>query len=367
MKKILTVVGARPQFIKAAVVSRALKATDWATEVIVHTGQHYDPDMSDVFFSEMDIPTPGHNLEVGSGMHGAQTGRMMQAIEQVCLNEKPDCVLVYGDTNSTLAGALVAAKLHIPVAHVEAGLRSFNKQMPEEINRICTDHVSDLLFAPTETARNNLLREGFSEAKIAMSGDVMLDAALFYGERIGSDYLKTIGVAPAEYVLATIHRAENTDSPERLESILTALADISETIPVILPLHPRTRKLLEQRGWKNPHPESLRIINPVGYLQMVCLEKNCHMIATDSGGVQKEAYFFQKPCITLRDETEWVELVDAGYNILVGAKSDSILAAYHAFSNQRPVFSGNLYGTGSAGIFITEKLRLFLERSLSHG
>lgn len=366
MKKILTVVGARPQFIKAAVVSRALRGASWANEVIVHTGQHYDPDMSDVFFSEMDIPTPGHNLEIGSGSHGAQTGRMMQAIEEVCLTEKPECVLVYGDTNSTLAGALVAAKLHIPVAHVEAGLRSFNKQMPEEINRICTDHVSDLLFAPTETARKNLLREGFNDAKIALSGDVMLDAALFYGERITSDYLKTIGVEPQVYVLATIHRAENTDSPERLATILDALAEISKRIPVILPLHPRTRKLLEQRTWSNPRPKDLRIINPIGYLQMVCLEKNCQMIATDSGGVQKEAYFFQKPCITLRDETEWVELVDAGYNRLVGANNDAILAAYDAFLSQWPVFSGNLYGTGSAGKFITDKLRLFLQGNLDH-
>jgi UDP-GlcNAc3NAcA epimerase len=362
MKKVLTIVGARPQFIKAAVVSRAFKGADWINEIIVHTGQHYDPEMSDVFFSEMDIPTPGYNLEVGSGSHGAQTGKMMQAIEDVCFAEKPDCVLVYGDTNSTLAGALVAAKLHIPVAHVEAGLRSFNRRMPEEINRICTDHVSDLLFAPTETARRNLLREGFSETQIVLSGDVMYDAALFYGSRVDLRALQPFGISSNEYVLATIHRAENTDVPERLESILSALAKISLTTTVVLPLHPRTRKLLEQRNWINPHPEHLRIISPVSYLQMVCLERNCLMIATDSGGVQKEAYFFHKPCITLRDETEWIELVQAGYNKLAGASENQILAAYATFRHQRPTFKENFYGTGSAGKYIANHLKEFLAK-----
>lgn len=362
MKKILTIVGARPQFIKAAVVSRVLRNANWAKETIVHTGQHYDPDMSDVFFSEMDIPTPGFNLEIGSGSHGAQTGKMMQAIEQVCLSERPDCMLVYGDTNSTLAGALVAAKLHIPVAHVEAGLRSFNKRMPEEINRICTDHVSDLLFAPTETACTNLRSEGFRENQIVLSGDVMYDAAKYYSQRSGNSFLSELTLTPGKFMLATIHRAENTDVPQRLESILLGLAEISKELTVVLPLHPRTRKLLEQRNWQNPRPETLRIIPPVSYLQMVCLEQNCDIIATDSGGVQKEAYFFQKPCITLRDETEWIELVQAGYNRLVGATKNEILAAYAHFHQQRPVFREGFYGTGSAGEFIAARLENFLEQ-----
>lgn len=361
LKKIVTIVGARPQFIKAAVVSRVLQSVDWAEELIVHTGQHYDADMSDVFFNEMQIPQPRYNLEIGSGGHGAQTGKMMQAIEDVCLREKPDCVLVYGDTNSTLAGALVAAKLHIPVAHVEAGLRSFNRRMPEEINRICTDHVSDLLFAPTETARYNLVREGFSESQISLSGDVMYDAAKFYSDRAGTKYLGELRLSTGDFVLATIHRAENTDSPERLESILSALSEIASKMVVILPLHPRTRKLLTTRDWQNPQPERLRMIAPVSYLQMVCLEQNCHMVATDSGGVQKEAYFFEKPCVTLRDETEWVELVSGGYNKLAGASKEAILAAYIDFSNKRPAFAGNLYGTGSAGEFIVNRLKSFFE------
>lgn len=362
MKKILTIVGARPQFIKAAVVSRVLRNINWANEIIVHTGQHYDPDMSDVFFSEMDIPAPGFNLEIGSGNHGEQTGKMMQAIEDVCLSEKPDCVMVYGDTNSTLAGALVAAKLHIPVAHIEAGLRSFNKRMPEEINRICTDHVSDLLFAPTETARTNLRHEGFSENGIVLSGDVMYDAAKYYSKRSSDGFLNELELKPGKFILATIHRAENTNTPQRLESILSALAEISKELTVVLPLHPRTRKLVEQRNWQNPQPETLRIVPPASYLQMVCLEQNCGMIATDSGGVQKEAYFFQKPCITLRDETEWVELVQEGYNRLAGATRSEILAAYDHFRRDRPVFREGLYGKGSAGELIAARLEIFLNK-----
>jgi UDP-GlcNAc3NAcA epimerase len=360
VKKILTVVGARPQFIKAAVVSRLLRSKNWADEMIVHTGQHYDADMSDIFFAEMDIPAPKFNLEIGSGHHGAQTGKMMQAIEKVCLAEKPDCVLVYGDTNSTLAGALVGAKLHIPVVHVEAGLRSFNKRMPEEINRICTDHVSELLFAPTETACTNLRHEGFSENQIVLSGDVMYDAAKYYSQRNGDSFLGELKLKPGGFMLATIHRAENTDVPQRLEAIISALAEISKEITVVLPLHPRTRKLLEQRNWQNPQPETLRIIPPASYLQMVCLEQNCDMIATDSGGVQKEAYFFQKPCITLREETEWVELVQEGYNRLAGATKSEILAAYDHFRSVRPVFREGLYGKGSAGELIAARLENFL-------
>ncbi|MBS0617810.1 MAG: UDP-N-acetylglucosamine 2-epimerase (non-hydrolyzing) [Spirochaetes bacterium] len=361
-KKILTIVGARPQFIKAAVVSRRLKQADWVQEIIVHTGQHYDPEMSDIFFSEMDIPTPGYNLEIGSGSHGTQTGKMMQAIEEVFLKEKPDCVLVYGDTNSTLAGALVAAKLHITLAHVESGLRSGNKKMPEEINRICTDHVSDLLFVPTDTARQNLLHEGCAKSSIAMSGDVMYDAALFYATKSNDDILSELGLKPQCFLLATIHRAENTDSPQRLDAIFAALAELAHEIDVVLPLHPRTKRLLAERNFQNPNPERLRIIGPVSYLQMIALEKNCALIATDSGGVQKEAYFFGRPCITLRDETEWVELVNAGYNRLAEANKDKILAAYRHFMKNKPEFKGSFYGKGDAGQLIVSRLHAYLHR-----
>ena len=320
--KIFTVIGARPQFIKAAVVSRAFieHRTD-VREILVHTGQHYDANMSDVFFDELNIPRPAHNLGVGGGTHGQNTGRMIEKLEELMLDEKPDWIMVYGDTDSTLAGALAAAKLHIPVAHIESGLRSFNRAMPEEINRVLTDHIADMVFAPTELARTNLLNEGIADDKIHVVGDVMYDAALFYKPRVFKPaWFDKQGVAVNEFVLCTIHRAENTDNRMRMQGILQGLEDAA--LPVILPLHPRTRIKLQLMNLSLPI--NVKAVNPVGYLEMVWLEANCQLIATDSGGVQKEAYFHQKPCVTLRNETEWEELVQQGYNVLVGANSELI-------------------------------------------
>lgn len=321
--KVITVVGARPQFIKAALVSRHLR--ERATEVLVHTGQHYDAGMSDIFFEELDIPRPHYQLNIGSGSHGAQTGRMLAAIEEVLLQEKPDWVLVYGDTNSTLAGALAAVKLHIPIAHVEAGLRSFNRRMPEEINRVLTDHSSDILFAPTETAVANLHQEGLPPEKVHLVGDVMYDAALYYGAKAEgtSQILTALGLRAKEYVLATIHRAENTDAPARLQAIFEGMAEAATSLPVVIPLHPRTRKTLDGSTFWKRIQSQFRVIDPVGYLDMVMLEKAARMIVTDSGGVQKEAFFHLVPCVTLRDETEWVELVRLGWNRLVPPTSAS--------------------------------------------
>lgn len=322
--KLLTVIGARPQFIKAAAVSRQVALRDDITEVIVHTGQHYDANMSDIFFEELSIPRPDHHLGIGGGSHGAMTGRQLEAVETVLLDEKPDWVLVYGDTNSTLAGALAAVKLHIPVAHVEAGLRSYNRRMPEEINRILTDHAADRLFAPTEAAMANLRREGLHDKRLCLTGDVMLDASLFYrGRARPPHWFGDLGVEPETFVLATIHRAENTDNLARLRAILEGLAACDA--PVILPLHPRTRARINDFGLLIPR--NLHVVEPVGYLEMVWLEANCRCVATDSGGVQKEAYFFEKPCVTLREETEWAELVAIGANILVGADANKITQA----------------------------------------
>lgn len=327
--KIVTVVGARPQFIKAAAVSRAIR-NDYAEqieEVLVHTGQHYDDNMSKVFFEELDIPHPKYNLEISGGQHGAMTGRMLEAVENVLLQEKPDWLLIYGDTNSTLAGALAAAKLHIPVAHVEAGLRSFNMRMPEEINRILADRVSSLLFCPTENAVNNLKAEGISKG-VHNVGDVMYDVALFYRDRARqqSTIMQTLGLTPGGFTLATCHRAENTDDPNRLGEILSALAEVAGQLPVVLPLHPRTRKLIGENGLSH-HLAPLIVTDPLPFLDMVALEQAARIILTDSGGVQKEAFFYGVPCITMRDETEWVETVDLGWNRLVGASSHAILAA----------------------------------------
>ncbi len=356
--KILTVVGARPQFIKAAVVSRSIakynkEASDreQIEELLVHTGQHYDENMSDVFFREMQIPKPSYHLGVGGGTHGAMTGRMLEAIERLLVKERPDLVMVYGDTNSTLAGALAAAKLHISVAHVEAGLRSFNMNMPEEINRILTDRVSQLLFCPTETAVINLEKEGASQwpnAKVHNVGDVMYDAALYYRERAkpGPVVSSLLNQYQGGFYLATVHRQENTDDLIRLRSIMTALENIAERVPVILPLHPRTRIYL---SGMELHLQNLCFIEPVGYFDMVCLLNQCRAVFTDSGGIQKEAYFFHKPCITLRDETEWVELVKHGYNTLVGADSDKIIDAERHFIAKARDFSIPLYGDGNAG------------------
>jgi UDP-N-acetylglucosamine 2-epimerase len=336
--KIMSVVGARPQFIKAAPVSRVLRRTH--EEVLVHTGQHYDDNMSEVFFRELEIPKPDINLEVGSGPHGAQTGSMMAGIEKVALDIKPDWVLVYGDTNSTVATALVAAKLHVKVAHVEAGLRSFDRRMPEEINRVLTDHVSDLLLCPTEVAITNLAREGIDHG-VHLVGDVMYDAFLFNLEaaRKREGVVKTVGLAPGGFALATIHRAENADDPARLRSILEGID--ASGMDVILPLHPRTRARLD-----GAPPARIRVIDPVGYLDMLALEDAAAVIVTDSGGVQKEAYFLSKPCVTLRDRTEWTETVEAGWNVVVDADSAQIADALRSFRPKgvRP----KLYGDGHA-------------------
>ncbi|MCP1198060.1 non-hydrolyzing UDP-N-acetylglucosamine 2-epimerase [Notoacmeibacter sp. MSK16QG-6] len=349
--KLVTIIGARPQFIKAATVSRVVADRAEIREMIVHTGQHYDANMSDVFFEELAIPKPDYNLGVGGGMHGSMTGRQLEAIERVLLDEKPDWVLVYGDTNSTLAGALAAVKLHIPVAHVEAGLRSFNRRMPEEINRVLTDHAADLLFAPTDTAVGNLKTEGLPIERIELSGDVMYDAALFYRHRARQPgWFAKLGLKIGDFVLATIHRAENTDNPARLAGIIDGLANSEE--PVVLPLHPRTRARLYDFGIKTPG--NIHIVPPVGYLEMVWLEVACKVIASDSGGLQKEAYFHNRRCIILRDETEWVELVDAGYNLIAGADSARIVSALSKPLSD--VDGAPLYGTGVAADLIIERL-----------
>lgn len=316
--KILTVLGARPQFIKASVVSHVIAATPGLTEVLVHTGQHFDANMSDVFFAELGMNKPDYFLDIHGGTYGAMTGRMLEAIEKVLLQEKPNVVLVYGDTNSTLAGALAAAKLHIPVAHVEAGLRSFNMAMPEEVNRILTDRISHRLFTPTQAATANLQLEGYAADKIMEVGDVMYDVALHHGARVqaGTGLMARLGLQEKAYVLATIHRAENTDHPQRLASIVDALIATAQTLSVVWPLHPRTRAVLQQAGRLDALANAVHLIEPVGYLDMVQLEKFAALIATDSGGVQKEAFFYRVPCVTLRDEIEWVELVDAGWNRL---------------------------------------------------
>lgn len=312
MKRVFTVVGARPQFIKAAPVSKALAAAG-VQEILVHTGQHFDPAMSDVFFDELDIPKPAYNLDVHSLGHGAMTGRMLEKIEAALLIEKPDMVLVYGDTNSTLAGALAASKLLIPVAHVEAGLRSFNRAMPEEQNRIVADHLSAQLFCPTTTAVENLRREGITRGVHAV-GDVMFDTTLYAADRAAarSKILETHGLAPKSYAVATLHRAENTNDPERLKRVVAWLEAAAADAPLVMPLHPRTRKALEGLG----APRNLRIVDPLGYLDMTRLVGNARAVYTDSGGLQKEAYFHRVPCVTLRDETEWVETIEAGWNRL---------------------------------------------------
>jgi UDP-GlcNAc3NAcA epimerase len=359
--KIVSIVGARPQFIKAAAVSRVLRAQQGVTEMLVHTGQHYDKNMSDVFFAELDIPAPDVNLGIGSGNHGEQTARMLDAIERVLLENKPDIVVIYGDTNSTLAGALAAVKLHIPVAHVEAGLRSFNRRMPEEINRIVADQISDLLLAPTQTGAGHLRREGIGEDKIKLVGDVMYDAALFYSGKAeqSSTIMGDLGLTPGEYVLCTVHRAENTDDPARLRSIFVALTETSQRIPVVLPLHPRTRAALAALGMSEAAGVGPRLIPPVGYLDMVMLEKNARLIATDSGGVQKEAYFHRVPCVTLREETEWVELVQAGWNTLLPpCGSTSVVAGIQRILRERNAERAHpdFYGDGHAAEKIADAL-----------
>ena len=358
--KIVTIVGARPQFIKAAAVSRVIRDeySGQLHEVLVHTGQHHDHNMSQVFFDELDIPKPNINLEISGGSHGQMTGRMLESIERVLLAEKPDWVLIYGDTNSTLAGALAAAKLHIPVAHVEAGLRSFNMRMPEEVNRILADRVSRLLLCPTTTAVGNLAHEGIV-AGVHNVGDVMYDASLFYRERAAgqSKILQTLNVEPGRYVLATCHRAENTDNPERLLGIVTGLAKVAESMPVILPLHPRTRKLLVDSG-RLDLLGHVQTVAPLPFLDMIRLEQSAHAIVTDSGGVQKEAYFFAVPCITVRDETEWVETVEAGWNRLITPSCEAIAAS--VLSVQPGLAQTQLYGDGNSARTLVSLLRSFV-------
>lgn len=346
--KFLTVIGARPQFVKAAAVSREIKRHKGIKEIIVHTGQHFDKSMSDIFFDEMEIPKPDYNLNINGLSHGAMTGQMMEKLDTILLNVRPDCVLVYGDTNSTLAGALCASKLHFNVAHIEAGLRSFNMNMPEEINRIIVDRISNVLFCPTDTAINNLKKEGFDNFRcsIIKSGDVMLDAALYYAKKSEQKSLILVDklLRKGKYVLATIHRAENTDDIVRLNSIVKALNEIAKNEKVVLPLHPRTKKIIQQ----NKMNLKVDVIDPVGYFDMLELIKNCSTVMTDSGGLQKEAYFFKKPCITLRDETEWVELVEGGFNEVVGSEYAQIIDSYRNIKNRKCDFDSNLYGKGDA-------------------
>jgi UDP-N-acetylglucosamine 2-epimerase len=347
--RIVTVVGARPQFIKAGPFSSAIRQRH--QEILVHTGQHYDAQMSDVFFDELGLPKPDYHLGVGSGSHGAQTAQMLQRIEEVLQREAPDRVVIYGDTNSTLAGALAAAKLHIPVAHVEAGLRSFNRSMPEEINRVVADHVSSYLFAPTQNAVDNLAREGVM-AGVSMTGDIMADALLANAgiARERSDALQRLALEPGGYVLATVHRASNTDDPNVLAEIIDALMLLHES--VILPLHPRTRAALMGTDIEVEPP--VRIIEPVGYLDMLALQAGARMVLTDSGGVQKEAYLLGTPCVTLRDETEWVETLKGGWNVLAGADTERILAAA-----RRPRPQGDpppVFGDGHAAEHMAQAL-----------
>ncbi len=356
MPKILTVVGARPQFVKAAALSRALKNLG-VEEILVHTGQHFDENMAEIFFRQMNIPQPKYNLGINSLSHGAMTGRMLEEIEKVLITEKPSAVVVFGDTNSTLAGALAASKLHIPVAHIEAGLRSFNMKMPEEINRILTDRISNYLFCPTEVAIKNLKAEGFDNFNINIvnSGDVMYDVALYYS-RISGDWstiISDLNLKEKPFLLTTLHRQENTDDLERLNSIISALNNLSAEYQIVLPIHPRTRKILQNEKFKlNFEP-----IDPVGYFDMIELLKHCKMVITDSGGVQKEAFFFGKHCLVTRDETEWTELVDLHYNFMVGADTEKIVNTVSEVSRATAKFDVKPYGEGNAA----EKIALFLK------
>lgn len=344
--KIVTIVGARPQFIKACMLSKLFQSDSKIKEILIHTGQHYDANMSDIFFTQLKIPKPDYNLGVGSSSHGEQTAKMLSEIENILLHEKPNIVLVYGDTNSTLAGSLAASKLHIPVAHIEAGLRSFNKKMPEEINRLLTDHLSTWLFCPTQTAVTNLKREGI-EKEVYLTGDIMYDAILHYKAVAlkQSTILSRLNLTSKDYYLTTIHRAENTDNPNKLKTLLTVLSQLDKT--VVLPLHPRTKKKIEH--WNLTHLISsfhIQIIEPLDYFDMLTLESQAKIILTDSGGVQKEAYMLQVPCITLRDETEWIETVQGKWNILVGASDPQIILKAVSEISESTTYP-TLFGDGS--------------------
>jgi UDP-GlcNAc3NAcA epimerase len=354
--KILTVVGARPQFVKAAAVSRAIAKHSDIKEMIVHTGQHYDENMSEIFFREMEIPEPAINLGIKGKTHGAMTGQMLEGLEKVMMQEKPDVVLIFGDTNSTLAGALAARKLHLKLAHVEAGLRSYNILMPEEVNRIVADRLSDLLFCTSEIPLNNLKKEGFENfgCKMFNVGDVMYDAALFYSQKSAahSSIIKKLGLK--DFVLCTLHRAENTDHKDRLVSLANALNKINRQVPVVLPLHPRTKKILAEEKIKL----DVTIIDPVGYFDMLEMLKACRMVVTDSGGLQKEAFYFKKFCITLRDETEYPELVAAGYNKVTGSDENLIEQSFENFLKLKKDFSEKFFGDGDASDKIVKELKV---------
>jgi len=373
--KIVTIIGARPQIIKASALSRTIRNhyANEIQEVIVHTGQHYDDNMSAVFFDELGIPKPDYNLHVGSASHGVQTARMMEGIEEILLKERPDFIVLYGDTNSTLAGATAAAKIHIPIAHVEAGLRSFNKSMPEEINRIVCDHCSTLLFSPTQAGVDNLQREGFSlnnkapytidNPKVFHCGDVMYDNSLHFAEiaETKTDIIGKLGLKDKSFILATVHRDTNTDYPERLNAIFSAMLKLSKKQQIVLPLHPRTEKMLKinldaalrEQLFSSP---DIQIVPPVSFLEMIALEKNARLVVTDSGGVQKESYFFQKPCIILRPETEWVEIVETGNAILADADEQRIMEAWNRFESHPSANYPEIFGDGRAAEFILQQL-----------
>lgn len=378
MIKIVTIIGARPQIIKAAALSRAIKNkfNNSISEIIVHTGQHYDENMSNVFFTELNIPQPNYNLNVGSGSHGKQTAKMIEGIEEILIKEKPNAIVLYGDTNSTLAGGIAASKIHVPVVHIEAGLRSYNKAMPEEVNRILCDHISTLLFSPTKTGYSNLIKEGFKEnnkspynannPKIYHCGDVMYDNSLHFSEvaEQKTDVISKSQLQKNNFILATIHRNNNTDEPERLNALFSALYKISENnkLDVLLPLHPRTAKLLEVNLDKGLHQKirsssHFKIIPPVSFLEMIALEKNCKIVMTDSGGVQKEAFYFEKPCVILRPETEWVELVECGTAIITDADEQKIIDAFLTLTSRSDMKFPKLYGDGKAAEFICAEIK----------
>ena len=377
MKKIIIVIGARPQIIKAAAISRAIKNnfSDKILEVIVHTGQHYDENMSQLFFEELEIPFPNYNLNVGSGTHGEQTAKMLEGLENIYVQEKPDAVIVYGDTNSTIAGALAASKIHIPVIHIEAGLRSFNKAMPEEINRIACDHMSTLLFTPSETGQRNLLNEGIKNdqkeaasidnPKIYLCGDIMYDNSLYFSEMSEqkSEILKELEITTDEFILCTIHRDTNTDNTTNLNAIFSAILTIQKTskLKIVLPLHPRTKEKLNSHLDENLLTEinqnkNFKIIPPTGFLDIISLEKNARLIITDSGGLQKEAFFFQKPCVVLREQTEWIEIVENGNALIAGANELKIISSVETLIKRTDFTYPNLYGDGNAANFICKKI-----------
>ena len=377
MKKIITVIGARPQIIKAAAISRAIKNnfSDKILEVIVHTGQHYDENMSQIFFEELEIPFPNFNLNVGSGSHGEQTAKMLEGLENIYMQEKPDAVIVYGDTNSTIAGALAASKIHIPVIHIEAGLRSFNKAMPEEINRIACDHMSTLLFTPSETGHRNLLNEGIKNdqkeaasidnPKIYLCSDIMYDNSLYFSamSEQKSKILKELEITTDGFILCTIHRDTNTDDTSNLNAIFRALLRIQKTsnLKIVLPLHPRTKEKLNYNLDENLLTElnqnnNFKIIPPLGFLDIISLEKNARLIITDSGGLQKEAFFFQKPCVILREQTEWIEIVENGNALIAGANELKIISSVETLFKRTDFTYPNLYGDGNAANFICKKI-----------